>query len=254
MNCIEFEAALEQAVERHEPLDPATLEHTNHCAGCRVVWEQHQRLDAAIVAWRFAAPPAGLVDSILAELAKPVASVDLDDQEFFVDVDVDANDEELVTDGTHSARRVSKFAPMNSVAGRSRSRGLAIASAAACLLVAVISLYQFSGKNGQEVVRRSPDRITRPMVADVAMDLPGTLTAVLSDLRTEYREMASETTSVAREIVKAIPRPVSVSVMPDTDEIQLHPNSNDMARIFSPIGSRVESAFGFLWQAVPTTL
>ena len=94
--------------------------------------------------------------------------------------------------------------------------------------------------------------IDQSISANSPIDLPLTLTEVFSDLRSEYRDLASETTSVARDLVNGLPVRVEVPVRPQPDVVVFGPTANDVGRIWRPIGSRVESALSFLWQTVPS--
>ena len=249
MNCIEFEAAIEHAVEVRQRLPSVSLEHTASCADCQALLERHRQLDTAIVAWRASKPRPGLADAVLAELALPVRLGDRDAME-----DLKNYNDFSSVEAVFEPRSVS--VQIDSRAKRkARPAQLAMVSVAACLFAAVVFVTRYAGRNhqnGHEMTRISPVQVREFAVVDQPPDVSGTLTAVFSDLRSEYREMASETSAVAREMVNAIPHRVSVSALPDPDEIRLHSSSNEMGSIWKPIGNRVESALGFLWQAIPS--
>lgn len=244
MNCTEFEAAIERSIENREPFAAALLRHAESCVGCRAILDQQQQLDLAISAWRTAQPSALLVDAVLAELANPIWEEDPEivrllagraDGSIALEIPVERGSTPLkpTTDR------------------RSRTAGWAVVSAAACLFV-VASIVLNTANQSTDFARNSAQRTT-VVAAKPVVDVSGTLTAVLSDLQSEYQEMASETTSVARDVVKAIPAaPVAVSVLSGSDDIGFLPDSSGVERIWQPIGSSVETAFGFLWQAVPS--
>ncbi len=259
MNCIEFEAALELSVETRQPLEFLALKHTLECESCRSDWEIHRQLDTAIGAWRSGvgiealtsltdqqlkalatgrdqvSSPAGLLDSVLAELIDPALTVAVSEP-----------------DGRthHGLPRTALHSKSKDSNSQRRSGVLAVASVAACLVLAVIFATNQAGRSSVEVARVSPAPAIDPI--STTLDVSQTLTAVFSDIRSEYREMASETTSVARDLVNALPQHVTVSFPSSHDEVELRPTSEDVVRIWRPISSRVESALGFLWQAVPS--
>ncbi len=261
MNCIEFEAALELSVETRQPLEPAAVKHTLNCDNCRSEWEIHRQLDTVIDAWRSeigiqvvagltdqqlkalastvhpATLPAGLCDLVLAELTKPALT--------------HGPAKPVAIGYQHSSPKALRSKPKNSDLPR-RSGALAIASVAACLFLAVIFATNQAGRDSRELVKVAPPTFVEQPIASVPLDVSQTLTAVFSDIRSEYREMASETTSVARDLVSVFPQHVSVPFQASHDEVELRPTSGDVVRIWRPISSQVESALGFLWQAVPS--
>lgn len=279
MNCTEFEIAAEYAVETRTSLAAVALAHLSTCGECRRAWELQQQLDVVIGAWRSVQPGVGLADGVLAEIAGTVGSNGWD---LWDECDQwDDGNEELseVRDRrvpTWDERLRSSFSELQANSGNfngatvrhgmsddqsapvtrptTRSGALVIASAAACLVFAVLFASQFGVNDGNNLAGNRQGRTSDVVVADTALDVSSTLTEVFSDLKSEYREMASETTAMAKDMVDAIPHRLDVSSRPDSDKIELHPNSSDMARILEPIGSRVESAFGFLWNAIPSEL
>jgi len=243
MNCTEFEAAIERSIENRKPVAASLLRHAETCAGCRAIVDRHQQLELAISAWRTAQPSAHFVDAVLAELANPSWEEDPE----IVRLSVDHGDGSIGLE--IAVERV--FTPAKPPTDRrSRADGWAVVSAAACLFI-VASIALSTSNHLTNLARNAAPRTT--VVAAKPIDVSGTLTAVLSDLQSEYQEMASETSSVARDVVKAIPAaPVTVSVLTGSDEIEFLPDSSGVERMWRPIGSRVETAFGFLWQAVPS--
>ncbi len=265
MNCIEFESALERSVETRLPLEQLAVNHILDCDSCRSEWEIRCQLDTAIDAWRSdlgieavagltdqqltslanaihpATPPAELCDLVLAELLSPAiaygaAKPDLTSHQLLPPRGLRSKSKE------NDIRRLSSF--------------LAVASVAACLLLAVIFATNQADRNSAELARVSaPSVIQQPITppaTPTSLDVSQTLTAVLSDIRSEYRDMASETTSVARDLVNALPQHVIIPFPASRDEVELTPSSGDVVRIWRPISSQVESALGFLWQAVPS--
>ncbi|MEI8021487.1 MAG: hypothetical protein WCH39_24975 [Schlesneria sp.] len=289
MNCIEFEAALELSIETRQPLEflsleeldvlsrvkvprvhgaeapgkplVAALKHTLECESCRREWEIHCQLDTVIDAWRseigiqaltgltdqqmkaFAAGidpaslPAGLRDSVLAELIDPALTRGLSQPDA----------------GTHHGLpRTAIHSKSEDSDSLRRSGILAVASVAACLALAVIFATNQARRSSFDLARVSPAPAIEQPITVTPLDVSQTLTAVFSDIRSEYREMASETTAVARDLVNVFPQHVSVPFQATHDELELHPTSGDVVRIWRPISSQVESALGFLWQAVPS--
>lgn len=232
MNCIEFEAAIERAVEQRTPLSSAMLEHAGGCAACQQLCDRYLVLESAITAWRQPEAPAGLVDSVMGYLNWP-----------------DRLDEILpAAEQVSSTRRA-----FSGTRSRSRrSQGWAIVGMSACLLIAAIVLIRANRHGGMDLASKAKgrwnvaDRINEPV------DLPRTLTAVLSDLKSEYSGIAVETSNTARDLVSAIPRPATTAVLPETDEFMLSAAPGEMARMWKPIGNQVGSALGFLLQAVPS--
>ena len=260
MNCIEFEAALEHSVETRQPLESLALKHTLECENCRSEWEIHCQLDSAIGAWRSGGGiqalscltdqqlkalatgigpeslPTGLLDSVLAELIDPALTVTRSEP-----------------DGRthHGLPRTALYSKSKDSDSQRRSGVLAVASVAACLVLAVVFATNQAGRSSVDLARVSPPpAIEHPVTT--TLDVSQTLTAVFSDIRSEYREMASETTSVARDLANVFPQHVTVPFQASHDELELRPTSGDVVRIWRPISSRVESALGFLWQAVPS--
>lgn len=248
MNCTEFEAAIERSVENRQSLVASELltpllQHAETCVACRAILDQQQQLELAIKAWRSAQPPAALLDAVLTELTNPI----WDEDPEIVHLP------DYLNDGSVSAEipfdRVST--PIKPPTDRSsRAAGWAVVSAAVCLFIVTSIVVNTSNRSADRARTASPRTTT---VAATPVDVSGTLTAVLSDLQSEYQELASETTSVARDVVNAIPAaPTTVSVLTGSEEIEFLPDSSGVVRMWQPIGSSVETAFGFLWQAVPS--
>lgn len=266
MNCTEFEVALERAVETREPLATTTLEHVANCAACREIWEAQQRLNAAIVAWKFAVPPTGLADAVLAKLAweddSHAESSSFWEGEALAEPSSSWEGEAPAEPSSPLKATVQppvqRVSPLHGSAGASPSRNrearsglLVMATVAACLVVAVVFTAQFSRNPNHNLAQNIRFQPVNSIGSDLPVDVTGTLTTVMSDLQTEYREMANETTAMAWDMVSGIPHPVSVSTIPISDDIELLPKSDDMVRILQPIGNGVESALGFLWKAIP---
>ena len=280
MNCIEFEAALERGVETRKPLDTALIEHASACAACRADWDIHRQLEVAVTAWRFdlgiqafaglsdqhqdaansfvesVSPPRGLADSVLEEcLLRDHRSQPVPQSAQMTSAI------ELVTQAP-SVSTLRSIATNQAFSPHSRSAGFSIACVSACLLVAVLSTIRMSERN-QEGLARVDSRLrtqgsialpshTHSSDAQATVNVSETLNAVISDLRFEYDEMATETKIVAREFVRVIPNRLPVVSPREPEEVPDRPSTSEVVRIWQPIGSRVESALGFLWQAVPS--
>ena len=223
MNCTEFEAALASSVETRQPLTTTAREHVTVCTECRIDFDVQQQLNAVIDVWRPVAPPLLLVSAVLSELAMQSAA------------------------GIPSVA----IAAERPTSRRIQSGRLAIASVATCLVLALVIGSRQTGRNPADLAQvRLPQRADR-ISADEPLDVAETLTAVFSGLRSEYREMANDTTGVARELANALPQHVTIPAIPVRDEFERPRVAGNVARMWSPIGSRVENALGFLWQAVP---
>ena len=222
MNCSELEDAIDQCVETHQSLSVSAQSHIADCAECRAVWERFQILDTAIVAWRPVKQSAGLVDAVLAELAAPVV------------VTVKA------TVPSDKRRAV-------------RSSTAALFSVAVCLCIAILVFVQ-KPVIVDGLARTNHSTTIETVTNDLPLSVSQTLTSVLSDLRSEYRELANETTSAARELVSSIPHSVSVSLTTDSIDTDPLPTSEDVARAWKPFGRGVEHALGFIWNAVPSEI
>jgi hypothetical protein len=258
MNCIEFEGAMELSVETRQPLEPAALNHTLDCENCRSEWDIHRQLDTVIEVWRSEVglqAVSGLTDQQLKALAStvhpatlPADLCDLVLAEFKMPP-VRHRSSELNV-GDHQQLAVCSISKESD--SPRRSGLLAIASVAACLFLAVIFATNQPRRNSVELAQLAPPPVIEQPIASTPLDVSQTLTAVFSDIRSEYREMASETTSVARDLVNVFPQHVTVPFQASHNELELRPTSGDVVRIWRPISSQVESALGFLWQAVPS--
>lgn len=271
MNCTEFEIAAECAVESRSSLVPAAIEHISACTECRRSWELQQQLNAVINAWRTVQPSAGFADVVFAELTIPdgVRGQELSKEKALRDENWDFADTwderprspssafvENRTDAIALAGRDSGLdcRTTTSVDQKNRSGAFPIAAAAVCLAVAALFTTRFGRDSADELTNAPQQQTTSVAKTDVPPDLSSTLTEVFSDLKTEYHEMASETKAMAREMVISLPHRVDTQAAPDSENVELLPNSDDMVRMLEPIGSRVESAFGFLWNTIPSKL
>lgn len=244
MNCTEFEIAAQRAVETRNSLAQPAVEHLATCADCRQAWELQRWLNETIDVWRMVQPSMGLADAVLAELATSGGS---DGSHSW-----DSDDSHSAASTGAQGRTVSRS---TSAAGRqNRSAAFAMVAVAACLVIAALFASQFGGNAGHELARTGRGQKAEVAQSDARLDVSRTLTEVFSDLKTEYREMANETTAIAREMVIAFPQRVDISALPQSSTTELLPDSSDMVRMLEPIGSRVESAFGFLWNAIPSEL
>ena len=253
MNCTEFEAAVERAIESREPIAEDLFAHTTTCSTCRNVLELHQQLDAAIDAWRLATPPSGLVNSVLLELSEPSWSEDSAELRILLGLD------EFKTNQTKAEPAFVVRSKEPVVRRKTRTSALTMSSIAACLFVGVVLITSYSGNNAIQQRNRLEhffQNQTGNLSKTESSGVSSKLTELLTDLRSEYREIASETTSAAKEIVNVIPQRVAASIIAETNEItneiELLPTSSDVTRMWQPIGSRVGTALSFLLQAVPS--
>ena len=121
MNCIEVESAAEYATEMREPLPEAVLAHARACAHCQQIWALNHQLDEVIGVWRQSAPPAGLVDNVLAKLADPTFASEPQDLS-------DLRSEPLVVRNPHDSAPARRS---------NRTQTVAVTSMAACLFIAI---------------------------------------------------------------------------------------------------------------------
>ena len=241
MNCIEFEYAAEYATAMREPLPEAVLAHARACSHCQRIWALNHQLDEIISAWRQTPPPVGLVDAVLAKLADPTFASEPQDLS-------DLRSEPLVVRHRHESAPVRRS---------NRTQAVAVVSMASCLFVAMTGLlYLFSetDHSGNRLTRSAAAPVAIEVTTDASYDVSNKLVGVLTGIRSEYHEIASETSSAARDLVTSIPLRVAESVLPATEEFEMIPDGNNVKQIFQPIGKRVGRAFGFLLEAVPSEI
>ncbi|WP_373650685.1 MULTISPECIES: hypothetical protein [unclassified Schlesneria] len=281
MNCTEFNKEFEQSLETSQPLDSTAREHLSVCPSCRAFCEYQQQLDDAIDAWRsgsglealYELPPQhmeGLVD-MLRRAAPPTRLADFVLHQLGELEPAEAGASELPRPlrrvaAVHTHRRESRSAP-----GFFASRAILFAStvAAVCLVVTVLvsigrkeQIQQVASQSPAvpvEFTSPSPVIVAAPQDGLVTADVSETLTAVLSDIRSEYQVLATETTLAAREFASVMPvRPISLNLRkpePETlESVDSKSSAVDATRILSPISTRVESALGFLWNTVPSSV
>ena len=233
MNCIEFEAALELQVESRSQPDPAVMEHAAHCPQCRIALQIQQQLDKAITEWQPANVPTGLMGKVLAELNLPAPASELAQ----IRKDQFPNRVQTETVKVHP---------------RFRHGFSVLVASFTCVMIAVMFLSRIEKQELASRERTSPT--TDSLLAQAPLDVSQTLSEVLLDLRTEYHELATETKSAAMEFVNGLPRQIEIPQSPAPEEFSLGSTSSDVSRIWRPIGSRVETALGFLWQSVPSDI
>lgn len=246
MNCSSFESALEQATETREPLSAQAAAHAQSCTACGQRMLRSQLLDDVIAAWRLTTPPRGLVDSVLAKLAEPAAEIagSFNDAEEFDTVATHAS--------TMSASNWESSVPARKTTTKSaRSSFFAVATIAACLMIAIVTSMRSpqSAFSPETQLAKVSSPVTETRL-DSPFDVPGALSTVLASLQSEYRGIASETTSAANEIVASIPD--RDSELLDVDQPEMFPAADEVTRALNPIGSRVGSALGFLLQTIPS--
>jgi hypothetical protein len=241
MNCIEFETAAERAVETRQPASAMMLEHQSTCSDCRQAWERQRQLDGVIAAWKSVRSRVDLADAVLDQLSRP-------DTGFDWDSDLPNNSEHY--DSEHGLAVVPSSRTLATSRRASRSGLLVLGASAACLAIAIL-FTAFNSSDPHQLASRSQPVPNQRIHSDVSLDMSTSLTSVISDLQSEYRDVASETTAMAREMVDGITQPVEMSSLTTTDAVDLRPISKDVGRMLQPIGDGVESAFGFLWQALP---
>ena len=254
MNCVEFESAVESAVENRQRPVRQLFEHASTCAHCRTRLSLECQLDQVIESWRSALPADGFVDRVLAEVAKPGWDDDLDT--IAVPLELEApRIEDLGVASTLNRTVALAGSTVRIETSVHRSHRIALISVVACLLLvaattSLLSTFQTGSANRPFAVTRM-----QPLTHDelAALDVSDTIAEVFSDLRSGYRDMASGTSVAARDLVDSIPE-IAAPPMPDRDDLDLLPDSGDMKRLWRPIGRRVSTALGFLWQTVPSEI
>ena len=280
MNCTEFKAVFERSLETRGTLDAMAREHVASCSSCRAQWDVQRQLNATIEAWqaeagidalstlspkyvrplmetlRRDAAPLKLAGSVLKELN--ISRHARTEHAGPEPAEIVSAEVKWRKDSTNVAeiQPGRPESPQPLVAAPPRAGGIAVLVAAACLLFAVMFTSQPSHRPmppSPEVATVPPQQLTEPDGVDVSE----TLTAVLSDLQSEYQEMATETSSAASDLAKVIPvgsNPLShyVPEHPYPEDFKIRPTSVDAARIWRPISTKVETALGFLWNTVPS--
>lgn len=230
MNCIEFEAALAGQADARIPLSPDALKHAAVCPDCSQQLRLNRQLDVAVQAWRPVTDLPDLTDRVLLEL-------------------------QTSTDDSFTPNLVVGNAGRQRLRPTSTGRGrmTLVASFAACMVVAVIGL-TLSSQQASTIADRTADAPSekRETVA-TSLDVSSTLSEVISDLGTEYQEIARETSLAAKDLALVLPQSHENPARPETEEESGQQSAvTDAARILRPISSRVETALGFIWQAIPT--
>lgn len=258
MSCFEFESAIEHAVESRTLLDDRAVAHAKSCDACQSVLLRNQHLDVIVNTWQLFQPPANLVDLVLDDLATPIwmdaaqLSADLTESDLWESAEFQIRPAPVVSPVSlkpaHAVNPVYKE--------RSAKSGiLAVSALAACLMM--FGMVLMNSKKSLEVgedafAKAAARRWARSNRSDVQYDVSTTLAEVFSGIQSEYREMASETQTAAREIANSISYPAAPPVITEPENIELLPDAEDVGRILKPIGSRVATALDFLWQAVPS--
>lgn len=229
MNCSEFESNLEELVEaRNETLSDSLATHVRECTACGQRWRDQQLLAAAVRAWRPVVVPQLLAESVLKQL-----------------------------DREHQPRRASDTRPGT----RTGTRWIVVTVAAACLLM----LFGFGVSRptrptgpGGSLAGRTPE----------SQEVASSVVAVFQDLRSEYRELAAETSATARDFAVVLPVPSNAPwaemglADPTTKPVDTTDSSPDenignqrppgaVTVLGRSIGSQISQAMDFLWVAVP---
>ena len=244
MNCSEFDIELEHLVEsRGGTLTEGAVAHAAACAGCRQQWYDQRLVDAALLAWRPVRSPDSLTESVLGQLL--------------------------------GERTRPAGLPHTMTRAEARLGWMAVSAVAACLLAVLgIGMATRSGPIDRSLARHQsghPTRMIQPPVhVSDPVEVASTMAAVLNDLRTGYRELAAETSAIAREFAVVLPETPAVPWaelgLSDTGSKTVgstdHSSGNvvDMAPpgavsvIGRSIGTQIGQAMDFLWVAVPESV
>lgn len=223
MNCTGFEQELQERVEqRATGLSEAARRHAADCDACRAAWREHQLLAAALVTLQPTPAPAGFADSILnALLSEPAAQSDRD---------------------------LSTVTPQpRSDAAPTRPQTWWTFSAVAASVLALASL-------GLLMSPEPPPRQLAQSPLEEPLEVASSVAAVLSDLRTDYQALASETSATARDLAQVLPVPsaapwTGVSVVTPKDDFPAAPAG--VVEVGRSIGTQIADAVDFLWLTMP---
>jgi hypothetical protein len=237
MNCTRFNDAFKRSIEMRGPLEAEANDHLAECADCRLEWQTQSQLDLMIARWQTVGLTRDFADPVLAELAR-------------LDVATKLPESNLIADRDATTTR-SIVSGLNGSVSRPGMRLGVLGSVAASLMAATLFFSQFE-RQPTELLTGVPPVIPRDSaIAEVRLDVSQTLSEVLADLRSEYREVADETRSVALDLVNSIPGRVEIPDQSMLSDIEIPTTPRDVGQMWRPIGSRVETALGFLWQAIP---
>jgi hypothetical protein len=225
MNCSDFERELDLLVEtRGADISGPGAAHAAECQQCRTRWAEHRLLERAVSAWKVI-PAVSMVDAVLEQC-------------------------------TETVLMPPRVPP-------STSRGVhwaAVAMVAACLLIVVgIGVIPSPDAGPGSHGATNEASVSRAEPIEVA----SSVAAVLDDFRTEYRDMAAETSATARDLAGVIPV-ASVSTWSPAgfaDPLPGAVSSNDLpeqskspgavTEIGRSIGTQLVQAIDFLRVAVP---
>lgn len=255
MNCVEFESAVEFAVEERQPLAEHVYEHASACAQCQTLLSLQFQLNLAIDAWQSSERPSeGFVDRVLAEVSRPAWDDDSDLEDIPTIRHAPRLERPAIQSPSIPNAKIG-VAPETLEKAARRSHQMALSSVVACLLLVAVTTSFISTSQHDMFGGLLTFHRVQPLTHDelAMLDVSDTIAEVFSDLKSGYREMASETSVAAREIVEAMPE-MATPPLPATDDLDLLPDSSDMKRLWRPIGSRVSTALGFLWQTVPSEI
>lgn len=181
-DCSEFEQELERLVEARETvLQGPALQHAEKCAPCRIRWNEHRLMEAALVAWRPVSCPPTLAESVLRDILNT----------------------ERPALGSSQKPSAGRFAP-----NETRSRWMTVVVAAACLCVTLGLSFSVGPRADRNDLVSGPRDVSVAQVlasADSSVEVASSVAAVLEDLRSEYRDLAAETTATARDLAVALP-------------------------------------------------
>ncbi len=244
MNCSEFDIELEQLVEaRGGTLTERAVAHAAACAGCRQRWCDQRLIDAALRAWRPVRSPASLTESVLGQ--------------FFEE------------------RTRPAGSPHTITRSEARMGWMAVSAAAACLLAVLgIGMATRPGaldrSHAQQLGLQPPRMSQPPAHVSASVEVASSMAAVLNDLRTEYRELAAETSATAREfavVLRETPAaPWADLGLSDTGSKPVGSTDHSAGNVVDKapqgavsvigrsIGTQIGQAMDFLWVAVPESV
>jgi len=237
MNCSEFEIELEQLVEsRALALSDPAATHVGQCAGCGQRWNDHRLIESALLSWRQVTPHMpSMADHLIHQFRE---------------------------------EQVARLKPTSGVGPRSVDTGrrwTAVVVAAACVLMTFGAGILLNFEPGDRRVVQSPTVPVVPSPESSPVGVASSVVAVFDDLRTEYQELAAETSATARGFVVALP-PAPVGPWPDpgpkVNTESTHESGDERAQTSSgavsdlgrSIGTQISQAMDFLWIAVPDSV
>lgn len=265
MNCIEFEAVLNDMIDRRErQLPDAAAAHMDCCVNCVQIWRDYELLELAIHETQAVQIRESFSDLLMRSVLDEFDSHHVD---------------RLISPSTKAEGRITSLSTNSERMGTlhsHRSQYGIVAVSAACLTLACwIGVNSIARTTGSSVVKSHQinnhnQRLVsaNPSTTEVAESVA----TMLAELKSQYDDIASETAATAHDFAAAIPTSSPWTTEPFgflsshqnevSTEIDTQQNSNDaksltnhdhirpqsmVPKLPEAIGSQIEEAVGFLW-------